>query len=177
MPMLVRSRRSGKAFELRVIHPKLPKPAYRTFDHEADARRAGELALAALERGEVPPWLQRSMKVDRQLAPGTIRKRKGALSRVLDWFVKAHPLHLSTNPLDKLPRGYSGYDEHTCELLAEEGIDTPEDVERNRRIDPEEERQIIRFLEQRLEQAQTPEANSAAARAARAWPCWLQRYV
>ncbi len=215
MPILVRPRRGGKAFELRVTHPRLPKPTYRTFDHEADARRAGELALAALERGEVPPWLKRSdatvfgtvaavirayrsasavpdstrdlldtivedigtrplaeidyswaeawikaMKIDRQLAPGTIRKRKGALSRVLDWFVNAHPLHLSTNPLDKLPRGYSGYDEHTCELLAEQGIDTPEDVERNRRIDPEEERRIIRFLEQRLEQAQTPEAKA-----------------
>src|SRR5581483_2809297 len=212
MPIFVRPRRGGKAFELRVTHPKLPKPVYRSFDRETDARRAGELALAALDRGESPPWLQRSdgqvfgtvaavihayrsasavpestrdlldtivedigarplaeinyfwaeawikaMKVDRQLAPGTIRKRKGALSRVLDWFVNAHPLHLSTNPLDKLPRGYSGYDEHTCELLADQGFDTPEDIERNRRIDPDEEQRIVTFLEQRLEQAQIPE--------------------
>lgn len=212
MPILVRPRRGGKAFELRVKHSRLPKPVYRTFDREADARRAGELALVALDRGEVPPWLQRSdeqpfgtvaavirayrdasavpastrdlldtiiqdigarplneinynwaeawirtLKIEHQLAPGTIRKRKGALSRVLDWFVNAHPLHLSGNPLHKLPHGYSGYDERSCELLAEQGIDTPEDIERNRRIDPAEERRIVTFLDQRLEHAQTPE--------------------
>lgn len=217
MPIFIRPRKGGKAFELRVKHPQLPKPVYRTFDHEADARRAGELALVALERGEVPPWLQRSneqpystvaevirayrgaaavpastrdlldtiiedigarplseinyawaeawiraMKVERQLAPGTIRKRKGALARVLDWFVKAHPLRLSTNPLDRLPRGYSGYDENTCGLLAEQGLDTPEDVERNRRIDPEEERRIVAFMEGRIALAQTPEEKAEA---------------
>lgn len=41
-------------------HPKPPKPVYLSFDREIDARRAGELALAALDRGEVPPWLQRA---------------------------------------------------------------------------------------------------------------------
>lgn len=217
MPIFIRPRRSGKAFELRVKHPGLPKPVYRTFDREADARRAGELALVALDRGQVPPWLQcaeeqpfgtvaavirayrstsavpastrdlldtlirdigahplaevdyswaeawiRAMKAERRLAPGTIRKRKGALSRVLAWFVTAHPLHLSADPLDKLPHGYSGYDEHTCELLAEQGIDTPGDVERNRRIDPEEERRIVAFMQQRLEQAQSLEERAEA---------------
>jgi hypothetical protein len=57
MPIHVRPRNGGKSYELRVKHPRLPKPAYCTFDHETDARRAGELALAALERGEVPAWM------------------------------------------------------------------------------------------------------------------------
>lgn len=217
MPIFIRPRKGGKAFELRVKHPRLAKPVYRTFDHEADARRAGELALVALDRGEVPSWLQRSdegvygtvaavirayrnasavpastcdlldtivqdigarplseitynwadawiraLKIERQLAPGTIRKRKGALSRVFDWFVNAHPLYLSANPLHKLPHGYSGYDERSRELLAEQGIDTPEDIERNRRIDPDEERRIVAFLEQRIAQAQTPEEEAEA---------------
>jgi integrase len=217
MPMLVRPRRGGKAFELRVKHSRLPKPVYRTFDREADARRAGELALVALDRGEVPPWLQRSdvqpfgtvaavirayrgalavpastrdlldtivqdigahplaevdyawaeawikaMKVERQLVPGTIRKRKGALARVLDWLVNAHPLQLSTNPLNRLPRGYSGYDENTCGVLTEQGLDTPEDIERNRRIDPQEEQRIVAFMEERIAQAQTPEEKAEA---------------
>ena len=217
MPIFVRPRKGGKAFELRIKHQRLEKPVYRTFDHEADARRAGELALVALDRGEVPSWLHRSdegdygtaaavirayrnivavpdstddlldtiiqdigaqpsgridyawaeawikaMKVERQLAPGTIRKRKGALSRVRQWFVNTHPLYLRANPLDVLPRGYPGYDEHSRALLAEQGIDTPEDIEQNRRIDPEEERRIVLFLEECLKHAKALEERVAA---------------
>ena len=216
MPIFVRPRNSGKTFELRVKHPRLPKAVYRTFDNAEHARRAGELALVELDRGEIPSWLVRcderafgtltavirgyrnivavppstrdvletiiqdigatplncitypwaeawikAMKVERHLAPGTIRKRKGALSRVLQWFVNTHPLHLRANPLDVLPRGFSGYDEHSRELLAEQGIDTPEDVERNRRIDPDEEARIVAFLTQRLRRAKTLEEQAA----------------
>jgi hypothetical protein len=133
MPFLVRSRNNGKTFELRVKHRLLPKPVYYTFDVQEDAQRAGHRAIAALDRGEIPSWLERTerralitvsqaivayrgisavpsstqnlldtvmndvgnrslvdvdyewaeswiraMKVDKQLAPGTIRKRKGS---------------------------------------------------------------------------------------------------
>jgi hypothetical protein len=135
MPFLVRSRNQGRTYELRVKHSRLPKPVYHTFDVHEDAQRAGLQALAALDRGETPPWLQRSerralltitqailayrairavppstqrlldtlitdvgsraltdvdytwaeawiraMKLEKRLAPGSIRKRKGALS-------------------------------------------------------------------------------------------------
>jgi len=60
MPFLVRSRNEGRTYELRVKHSRLPKPVYHTFDVHEDAQRAGLQALAALDRGETPPWLQRS---------------------------------------------------------------------------------------------------------------------
>ena len=199
MPFFVRPRSNGKTFELRVKHNRLPKPIYHTFDAKEDAERAGQRAIAALDRGETPSWLVRSerrafvtisqaivayrgiravpsstqllldtlmndvgtrplsdvnydwaevwiraMKLEKQLAPGTIRKRKGALSDVFDWVVRAHPMCLGANPLDQLPHGYSGYDEYTRQALAEQGVDIPGDVERNRRIDWGEESRIVR---------------------------------
>src|SRR5262249_4456948 len=149
-------------FELRIKHSRLPKPVYRTFDVLEDAQRAGQHAVAALDRGQIPSWLERperrvlatigqaimsyrricavspstqrvldtvvkevggrslldanyawaeawirAMKLEKQLAPGTIRKHKGALSNVFDWVVRAHPACLGINPLDQLPYGYS----------------------------------------------------------------------
>jgi hypothetical protein len=150
MPFFVRSRNNGKTFELRIKHGPLPKPVYHTFDVREDAQRAGQRAIAALDRGEIPSWLERtergalitisqaivayrgiravppssqllldtlmndigarplagvnyewaedwirSMKLEKQLAPGTIRKRRGALSDVFDWVVRAHPMCLT----------------------------------------------------------------------------------
>jgi hypothetical protein len=57
-PFHVRSRIPGK-HELRVIHPRLPKPFYKTFDDPDEAGRVGERALVVLEKGEVPEWLVR----------------------------------------------------------------------------------------------------------------------
>ncbi len=177
MPFFVRPRSNGKTFELRIKHGRLPKPIYHTFDVQEDAQRAGQRSIAALDRGEIPSWLERtergalvtisqaivayrgiravppstqllldtlmndigtrplagvnyewaeawirSMKLEKQLAPGTIRKRKGALSDVFDWVVRAHPMCLGANPLNQLPHGFSGYDEYTRQSLAEQGI-------------------------------------------------------
>jgi hypothetical protein len=58
MPIHVRTRNGGKSYALRIKHAGLPQPAYLTFDSEAEARRAGELAEAALNRGDMPLWLQ-----------------------------------------------------------------------------------------------------------------------
>lgn len=59
MPFFVRSRNNGKTFELRIKHGRLPKPVYHTFDVQEDAQRAGQRAIAALDRGEIPSWLER----------------------------------------------------------------------------------------------------------------------
>ena len=58
MPFFVRSRNNGKAFELRIKHGWLPKPVYHTFDVQEDAQRAGQRAISALDRGEIPSWLE-----------------------------------------------------------------------------------------------------------------------
>src|ERR1700730_4949882 len=217
MPFVVRSRSEGRTYELRVKHSRLPKPVYHTFDVHEDAQRAGLQALAALDRGETPPWLQRperralititqailayrairavppstqrlldtlitdvgsrtltdvdytwaeawirALKLEKRLAPGSIRKRKGALSNVFDWIVRAHPTCLGSNPLDQLPHGYSGYDEYTRQALAEQGADIPGDVERNRRVDPAEERRIVEVLKQRSVAASTVQEQAQA---------------
>jgi integrase len=217
VPFFVRSRGNGKTFELRIKHGRLPKPVYRTFDVQEDAERAGQRAIAALDRGEIPSCLERperrvlatigqaimsyrricavspstqrvldtvlkevggrslldanyawaeawirTMKLEKHLAPGTIRKHKGALSNVFDWVVRAHPACLGINPLDQLPYGYSGYDEYTRHALLEEGIETPGDCERDRRIDVVEEARITEVLQRRAEAAPTLEQRAEA---------------
>ncbi len=212
MPMYIRPRSKGKAFELRVTHKSLDKPGYVTLDTRESAEALGNRTLAALERGEMPEWLTvaergkcsrirdlvreyigqgrtaastsdvldtvtaqigdlelteinvqwaeawiRSLKMDKQLSPGTIRKRKGALSRVFHWAVDNRPLSLARNPLDRLQHGYSGYSDQDVADLAAQGLDSPEDSERMRRIDMDEQQRILSVLEQRLKCARTLE--------------------
>jgi integrase len=73
----------------------------------------------------------------RKLAPGTIRKRVGALARVLDWHL------LSTTPagevplanvLRLLPTGYSAYSRAEAVQLGIELDATPRDSARDRRL-------------------------------------------
>lgn len=64
-------------------------------------------------------WVK-SMKLIKNLAPGTIRKRVGAMARLLDWHLKreaadgAQPL---ANPLRLLPKNYSTYNDHERAVL------------------------------------------------------------
>lgn len=100
-------------------------------------------------------WL-RGLKLRQQLAPGTIRKRVGALARVLDW-------HLATamkagdagaapvNPLRLLPVGYSQYTEAEQRELAGrappgQAVVVPSDARRDRRLLPTEEAAIRQAL-------------------------------
>jgi hypothetical protein len=46
MPYFVRPRNSGRTFELRAKHCRLPKPVYRNFDLQDDAQRAGRDQVA-----------------------------------------------------------------------------------------------------------------------------------
>jgi hypothetical protein len=137
MSIYIRPRSKGSAFELRVKHKRLARPAYATLGSREAAEALGHRTLAALERGEMPDWLKepvrrecdtiadlirayrgiiavppstqevldaiiaevgtvnlsevsvlwaegwiRSLKQERHLAPGTISKSKGGLSRV-----------------------------------------------------------------------------------------------
>ncbi len=73
-----------------------------------------------------------SLKRNKRLAPGTIRKRVGAVSRCLDWYVQHD--ELAVNPLRQLPRGYANY--------APVDGEPREDTERDRRLLPDEETRI-----------------------------------
>lgn len=78
---------------------------------------------------------------DGGIAPGTIRKKVGALARCLDWCVLAG--FVAANPLRSLPRNYAAYpSEHGARR---------EDVERDRRLAPGEEDAVRAVLAGRPE--------------------------
>lgn len=115
-------------------HPRSPSvPASTEGLLDTLGAEIGTTPLADINYDWTEQWIS-ALKREKHLAPGTIRKKKGALSRVLDWVARAHPLWLSANPLHYLPHGYSGYDANSRAVLAQDGIDTAGDCERNRRI-------------------------------------------
>lgn len=90
-------------------------------------------------------WI-RSMKLDHNLAPSTIRHRHGALARCFDWMVRKHSEIMAQNPLRLLKRGFATYNESEGELLAKRGASARIDDERNRRLDDDEEARILSEL-------------------------------
>lgn len=86
------------------------------------------------------PWREewiKSLKA-RRLAPGTIRHYVGALARCFDWTMGQHKTLMAKNPLRGLPKRYSQYPRK------EKGA--PKDIERTRRVGPDEEVAIRRIL-------------------------------
>lgn len=87
----------------------------------------------------------RRLKRERNLAPGTIRKRVGSLARVIDWHIRqttapgAQPM---PNALRLLPRGYSAY---TPDDVAA-GATAKRDAVRDRRLSPEDCARIAQAL-------------------------------
>lgn len=89
-------------------------------------------------------WVERlirSMKVDYQLAPGTIRKYAGALSRCLDWGINKK--RAADNPFRRLKRGFTSYTPEDVRLGAVPKIDQ----ERDRRLSVDEEARIRHLLD------------------------------
>lgn len=122
----------------------------------------GSASLELLDADWVESWIRR-LKHEKHLTPGSIRKRKTALDKILRWLVRRHPNCLARNPLRDLGHGYSSYTEHDRAALAMQGAHVPSDQERNRRIDPEEEARIVEVLTRREAEALTPEARAEAA--------------
>ena len=102
------------------------------------------LRLSSLTFKWVEDWV-RSLKVTSNLAPGTIRKRVGALARVVDWHhirVAEKGAQLPANPLRLMPGGYSFYSKEDTALAAAKGNPAKVDVRRDRRLVPGEEDRI-----------------------------------
>lgn len=85
----------------------------------------------------VEGWI-RDMKHKDVLAPGTIRHYVGALRRCLSWGVNRKVAGLVMNPIMQLPRGYATYSDEDATLAGEKR----EDIERDRRVSPSEEKAI-----------------------------------
>lgn len=80
----------------------------------------------------------------KNLAPGTIRKRIGALARVIDWYIKTTTPSgavARANPLRIMPRGYSAYTKADAKKS-----EVRRDVQRNRRLSEDEVRRILDAL-------------------------------
>lgn len=104
------------------------------------------LRLATLSVSWVEQYVSR-LKLEQNLAPGTIRKRIGVLARVLDWHLRRSTPDgqpRPANPLRGLPTGYSAYSgEDAAQLKKDQEVKT--DVERDRRLLAEEEERV-RFV-------------------------------
>lgn len=90
-------------------------------------------------------WTERYVRTlkDRMLAPGSIRKRVGALARVLDWHLRSTN-SVGANALRLLPVGYSQYTPADRAGLER----APVDVHRDRRLAPDEEARIVQYLDE-----------------------------
>lgn len=93
----------------------------------------------------------RRLKLERNIAPSTIRKRVGALGRVVDWHLARTTLpgqRPLANVMRLLPKGYSNYTRAEAALLEAEGKGkaAKRDQARNRRLAPSEEADMLAAL-------------------------------
>ncbi|RZS80602.1 tyrosine-type recombinase/integrase [Pigmentiphaga kullae] len=106
----------------------------------------GSVQLRHVTYAWAESWVQR-LKHEKNLSPGTIRKRVQALGKVLDWVLRKTPDVMAGNPLKLLPRGYSTYNEVDAEILAAKQLAPKIDIERDRRLSPGEEGRILAALD------------------------------
>ena len=103
------------------------------------------LRVSAVSYRWAGEWVRR-LKMGDNLAPGTIRKRVGALARVLDWHlavaIRPGDAAASVNPLRLLPHGYAQYTEAEQRELAGRHATARQDQHRDRRLLPAEEARI-----------------------------------
>ena len=115
------------------------------------ADEVGDLPITGLTYAWAEQWLS-DMKLVRNYAPGTIRKRVGSLSRCLDWWLRKHPDTQLANPLKLLPRGAASYSaKDSADLAKLSRPDSPravkQDVARDRRLQPGELERILAALD------------------------------
>lgn len=133
----------------------------------------GKVLIADLTYKWAEAWV-RSLKLERNFSPGTIRKRVGSLSRCLDWWLRQHPDAMVGNPLRLLPKGAATYtpkDRADIEALNAAAGDqarpkvAKEDVQRERRLLPGELERIERVLagERRPDRERTIKLDDAPA--------------
>jgi integrase len=105
----------------------------------------GEVKLQYASYAWLTTYLQR-LKVEKNLAPGSIRQRIQALGRCIDEWMRHHPEVVMQNPTRLLPKGYSGYNDRDKALVQAAGKRVKTDVSRDRRLLPGEEDKIVFVL-------------------------------
>lgn len=86
-------------------------------------------------------WVQ-DLKLVANLAPSTIRKRVGSLSRAIDWHLRQYPDAMVGNPLRLLPRGSASYTAQDAKHVEAIGLEAKIDQARDRRLKPGEQESI-----------------------------------
>ena len=97
----------------------------------------GKTPIAALTIAWADAWVTQ-MKREERSAPSTIRAKVGATARAIDWARRKQLVELPENPLRGLPDGYARYTELDAKLA---GVER-EDIERDRRLEGDEEKRI-----------------------------------
>jgi len=90
----------------------------------------GNWHLAEISQKHLSDWIAKMKQ--RELTPGSIKKRVGALARTLD--IALYQEIITINPPRQLPRGYATYGENDGVIVTDE--------ERSRRLEPGEEKRI-----------------------------------
>jgi integrase len=112
---------------------------------KAIAQRLGDTRLQLINYSWAETWIT-TMKRESHLSPSTIRHHVGALARCFDWAERKGISAFIPNPLRKLPQRYAAYTEADSSPLLALGKDVPQDVERDRRLSPDEEKRIRNVL-------------------------------
>jgi integrase len=109
------------------------------------AGEIGKVKLSEFTYAWSEQWV-RDMKLKANLAPGTIRKRIGALARCVDWQLRKTPDLLVGNPLRSLPRGSATYSAKDAVEAKKLGKEVRQDVVRDRRLRKGELERILAAL-------------------------------
>lgn len=115
---------------------------------ELVAADVGGVRLLSVNAKWADEWVGR-LKVERHLAPSTVRKRVECLARVLDWYWRRLTTAGGTapaNPLRMMPTGYSHATDDEARKLREKKLDVKRDVERDRRLVGDEEARCQRVM-------------------------------
>lgn len=124
----------------------------------------GNLGLNKLTYKWAEGWVEQ-LKRENNLAPGTIRKRVGALARAIDWYLRSHPDIQIANSLRLLPKGYATYTAKDAAALKGTSGRVKSDVMRERRLQEGEEQALLRALSgQRRPDRERPLPDDAAFR-------------
>lgn len=124
----------------------------------------GGLTVNELTYTWAQSWVKH-MKLVQNFAPGTIRKRLGALSRCLDDYLRKHPDVTVGNPLRLLPRGASTYNAQDRNQVEKLDLKAKVDQVRDRRLKAGEYTRIIKALagEKRLDRERPLDLKEADA--------------
>lgn len=105
----------------------------------------GATLLDEVDYAWLMKYLQR-LKIQKNLAPNSIRQRIQGLGRAIDEYLRNNPTVKFQNPVKLLPKGYSSYNDVDVKLVQAAGKKVRVDVSRDRRLGLGEQERIVQVL-------------------------------